>query len=313
MNPKNKFLSQIIGEDAAFEKSALEDWKKDAESNLSELKNIIGHPSEIEMLQNYQDVNQKQAWENIVNRTDISEIKTRAFYFKKIAAILVFVLAGIWGISYLTSTNNKVEFSEYTGVTSPVVKYIDGSAINLDETSRLQENGYRSFTLLGRAYFDVAKDTKNPFTVVLHHGILEVLGTEFNINTTKERTEIWVSEGRVKVNFNKNEYILTANDVIILDDQKTVRSTNTIADRDAWRNKILKFENNSLKEVMQSIATYYNVALLWPSSLKDDQCKINTTFQNESLVNVLKELEMITGLRYEMTKNKTLIVKSYKC
>jgi len=311
MNFKNKFLSHFIGDNAAFEKSTLEDWKKDAESNISELKNIMGYPTEMDLLQNYQDVNQKKAWENIQNRTNITDKQPFAFDIKKIAAILVILIAGIWGIAYLSNTHSK--FNEYAGATSPIIKYSDGSVINMDQSAALTEKGYRSFALQGRAYFDVAKDAKNAFVVQLQHGTLEVLGTEFNINTTTQKTEIWVSEGRVKVNFKNQEYILTANELLVIDEQKIMKSINAVAAPDSWRNKTLKFENNSLKEVMQSVATYYDVTLLWPPSLKDDQCKINTTFQNESMANVLKELEIISGLKYDLTKKNILIVKSYKC
>ncbi len=311
MNYKNKFLSYFIGEPSAQEKTALESWKRDAESNLLELKNMMSNQNELDLLQNYQEVDRSKAWDKIQSRTDMPVERSLPLNIRSIAAIFIFLIAGIWGIFYLL--NDKTTTIEYAGINTPLLKYGDGSIIDIDQTSTLQEKGFREFSLKGRAYFDVARDEKKPFIVHLIHGKLEVLGTEFNIQTTNQKTEIWVAEGKVKVTYNNKEYLLQMNDKIVIDDNQVTESKNTIPNPDSWRNKMLKFENNSLKQVMQSISAYYDVTLLWPASLKEDQCKINTTFQNESLNNVLKELEIISGLKFELTKNNTLIVKSYKC
>lgn len=58
----------------------------------------------------------------------------------------------------------------------------------------------REVYLTGEALFEVAKDTLHPFIVHTPYGIVEVVGTRFNVNTyEKNQTTVTLEEGAVKV------------------------------------------------------------------------------------------------------------------
>ena len=63
---------------------------------------------------------------------------------------------------------------------------------------------------------------------------------------------------------------------------------------------------------MKSIGSFYKVDIVFDVKAKEDDCKINTKYSGETLEQVLKELAVIVGLKYENTNGK-IIIKSYKC
>lgn len=81
----------------------------------------------------------------------------------------------------------------------------DGTRVHANAESRLTypvsfTGNKREVYLTGEALFEVAKDTLHPFIVHTPYGIVEVVGTRFNVNTyEKNQTTVTLEEGAVKV------------------------------------------------------------------------------------------------------------------
>ncbi len=310
MNPFQLITKYILGKPNREEYEALESWKNESASNLNMLKETIRINEVSDGLKDYQHIDTKVAWNKVENKIG-GETKVVGFpHWGKVAAVALLVLGSIFVIQPVnndSATNARI----YTS-TGEMIKLEDGSVIDLDQNSTLTETKIRSVKLAGRAYFDIAPDKNRPFTVETNHGMLTVLGTEFNITTDSVFSQIYVTEGKVKHTYNGQEYILTVGDMLTIIGDNVEITNDQNSQVTAWKSKELNFVNENLHNVMKSIGSFYKVDIVFDVKAKEDDCKINTKYSGETLEQVLKELAVIVGLKYENTNGK-IIIKSYKC
>jgi ferric-dicitrate binding protein FerR (iron transport regulator) len=311
MSIKKSILQFITGRKGQLEQKALEKWKQDSSDNLHALKTLIEMNQISDELRNYRDVNNEAAWQNIEgNINKNTKIRTIGIY-RVAAAVGLLVLASLFIINY--SQGDHVQYHiVYNGSTVQSVSLHDQSLVTLDTKSTLEEKSFRSVSLSGRAFFKITPDKTKPFTIQLIHGEIQVLGTQFSINTDQKGTEIYVSEGKVKYSYSGQDFILVAGDIIKVLNNQISRSKVSTLKPDVWTFRTLKIENQSLQYVLDALAVYYNINLDVQTNFKEDRCRINTTITKETINHVLKELEILVGLKYEIVNN-TIIIKSYKC
>ena len=83
----------------------------------------------------------------------------------------------------------------------------DGSQVLLNAGTQISlssdfvKSNSRKVTLIGEAFFEVAKDPTHPFYVITDQFTTKVLGTKFNISSYKNQTETFVNlvEGKIEV------------------------------------------------------------------------------------------------------------------
>jgi ferric-dicitrate binding protein FerR (iron transport regulator) len=307
-----KIISRfVLGNPNKEEKQALESWKSESKENLEGLKESMKIHEVSDSLLEYQLVDTQKAWTKVEQRL---KIKTSIFnlpILMKVAAIFILLIASLY--LFLPSDNQSTFIQTvHQTDTHKQINLIDGSVIELDAQSELTELGTRKVSIIGRAYFDISPDKNHPFKVVTNHGELEVLGTEFNIISSPTKSQIFVTEGRVAHLYLGKEYILNVGDMLELKENNIQLISNPVSQISAWKSKSLKFENERLKNVLESIANYFKIEIEFKNVINNDKCKINTTFNEETLEQVLKELELIAGIKYEFINNK-IIIKSFKC
>jgi len=152
----------------------------------------------------------------------------------------------------------------------------DGTKIWLNSASTLQfpvhfNANDRRVVLTGEAYFEVAASIapqtghKRPFTVWVDNMEVQAIGTAFNISAYKEdnRSQTTVVEGLVKVNRNNTSNLLLPGKKLIAAD-----STVSIEDADvkqeiAWKNGEFVFRNTSLRMVMNELARWYDMDVVY--------------------------------------------------
>jgi transmembrane sensor len=314
MNINKSILKYITGKEASEEKEALDSWKAESEDNLAAIKNIMEMQQQVSSLSDYKEVDHQKAWANIEQKMQAPSASISIPYkVYKIAAAIIFIIIAAFVISNNLDglfPGEKTIVFKGSGIQNFQLK--DGSNIILAEGSLLTQTVLRNVDLEGSAYFDISKDPSNPFVVTTHHGKVTVLGTEFNIHTTGSKTQIYVSEGKVQVSYLDKLYILEAGQMISMSGNNILMSNPPAIKPSDWKNKILTFENKSLKYVLETVAIYYNRELDWQYTEKSDPCKLNTVFKDESIDEVMKELSIISGVNYELT-DKKIIIKSFKC
>ena len=182
----------------------------------------------------------------------------------------------------------------YNTITTPKgrlfeVTLPDGSHVWLNAASQLRfptafTGNHREVEVRGEAYFDIVPDKDKPFFArVADIGMIEVLGTGFNINTHKTTTAITLINGSVRVkNTADTQAPMQRNGVVLTPGQQALMAggANT-ADTDilvrsadtekvlAWKNGLFQFDNASLTEVMDELKLWYNIEVVYEKNIPD--------------------------------------------
>lgn len=175
--------------------------------------------------------------------------------------------------------NDFVFYRTYTSHKGKIrsVTLEDGSRVTLNANSSLKvlrdlfSHEDREVWIKGEAFFEVTrKSDQRKFIVHTDNLVVEVLGTKFNVNSRRNKTEVMLAEGKVK---------LVAKDIqpLIMQpgEQVSLSSSHDQFEKqlfepekyEAWQNNMLVFENTPLSEVTQIIQDYYGVKMIVSDSL----------------------------------------------
>lgn len=122
----------------------------------------------------------------------------------------------------------------------------------------------REVTLVGEAYFRVAKDKARPFIIHTRSMTTEVLGTEFNLRAYPDaETHVTLVEGSVKIQMPdiRHEIILRPGEnVAYADSTFEVTRVNTRYCA-MWKDGGLYFDNVPLKDILHDLGRHYNLTI----------------------------------------------------
>jgi len=179
----------------------------------------------------------------------------------------------------------------------------------------------RKVEVTGEVYFEVAHNARLPFRVLIpptgktKGGLVEVLGTHFNINAYDDEESIMTTllEGSVKVSAPGPQ-----SPVILSPGQQSVISSKSnefpriqvqtadVQQAIAWKNGVFSFTNASLPTVMRQLARWYDVEVEYQGPIPDGQFdgKIGNTL---TLDQVLKGLAK-TRINYKIENKNRIII-----
>ncbi len=134
----------------------------------------------------------------------------RVSAFRAMAAGLAAVvvaggLLGVWQLAPKQGYGSLPTQTYRTGVgQQATVTLSDGSVVTLNTDTRLRTRSVKGRRLVhldqGQAYFRVAKDPLHPFVVSAAGRTVTAVGTAFDVRVEKDRFEVTVVEGKVRVN-----------------------------------------------------------------------------------------------------------------
>ncbi|MCC5935886.1 MAG: DUF4974 domain-containing protein [Lunatimonas sp.] len=173
----------------------------------------------------------------------------------------------------------------------------------------------REVRLVGEAFFDVAKDSLRPFTVLTGSVHTTALGTSFNIHAYSDSRQIQVTlaTGKVRVQdqVSASELHLLPGEALAKGDSHVPMRKYSV-DADAivsWKDGVLQFEQMPLSDVVRLLERWYGVTIHGPSVWPEYKCS-GTFRKNEYLTNVLKVLGHSIGFRYTIDeKHITIHIK----
>lgn len=199
------------------------------------------------------------------------------------------------------------------------VELSDGTLVYLNSGSTLKYpvkflNGKsREVFLDGEAYFVVSKDKNHPFIVNANEISTQVYGTEFNISSYKNDTnlDIVLVEGSIGVYNNlKNEkqLLLVPNEKASFNkkDLKFAKETVDAKNFIAWKDGVLLFENATFESIVKKLERNYNV------SIQNNFTSLNTvkfsgTFDTETIDEIVKAFQAYKSFNYTITDNQIII------
>jgi transmembrane sensor len=168
----------------------------------------------------------------------------------------------------------------------------------------------RSVELTGEAYFEVAKNARQPFVVRSGETAIRVLGTHFNIMAYHDETflKTTLTEGSVAMSKNGNEVLLKPGEGGIAPiGTNKIQVAATDASQDlAWKNGQFYFNRTDLTAIMKQLARWYDLEIRYAGKVPDKRFvgKISRYTNLSDVLDVLR----LSGLKFSMT-GKTLIVE----
>ena len=156
----------------------------------------------------------------------------------------------------------------------------DGTRVWLNSASSLRypavfSGGDREVTLSGEGYFEVAKDDDHPFRVNAGGQLIDVLGTEFNVNCYPDeadtRTTLLRGSVRVSLPGRSDSRVIEPGQQAILAnaDPNTANNHLRIAEPAdlapvvAWKNGYFQLDDADIHTIMRQVARWYDVDIVY--------------------------------------------------
>ncbi len=216
------------------------------------------------------------------------------------AAVLLFIADNWW----LNQNRNG-----YETITADIaVKEItldDGSHVYLRNGASLKyrrqfNKNKRDVVLTGEAFFEIAKNPAKPFEITASATAVTILGTSFSVNTNNSKVEVVVKTGLVRFSVLHDTAAgasLEAGDRAVFENNRIIKQKNADDNFNSWQSGKMVFRSTPIQEVMNTLSNHYKVMFVIK---KGEENKIaaslvTTTFTNQPLDAVVKELELITA------------------
>lgn len=193
------------------------------------------------------------------------------------------------------------------------VRLPDQSVVTLNASSTLKYptsflgSSDRTVFLSGEGYFEVAKNSKQPFIVMLEDQRVEVLGTKFNINSYNPKLLITtLEEGSINV-------FTVKDNLVIRPGQQTINNGASLEVKNVdleevlgWKDGNFVFVGTSIQSIMTQLANWYNVEVIYEGSIPSSPIYANIS-RYRTLNNVLQILENASGIKFEIKERRVYV------
>lgn len=258
------------------------------------------------------------AWNRISARMEMADDKAgaalnrprlRFMRFAMAAAAAVMLIFGTWAVMRLiTGAPEMIGITATTIVVHDTLP--DGSRITLNAASKLVypeqfEGRTREVRLTGEAFFEVTRDSLQPFVVEAGSARVKVLGTSFSVKAVPgETVEVHVATGRVML-FRIDARTADTTSVILEAGQRGVLRVNALRpevveqippDDLFWANRSLDFSGTPLQEVIGMLEKYYGIRVT-VSNPDILLCRLSATFADEPPARIMTVIAESFGLQ----------------
>ncbi|MDP3469130.1 MAG: FecR family protein [Daejeonella sp.] len=191
----------------------------------------------------------------------------------------------------------------------------DGSKVWLNSASTLRfpalfSGNTREVELNGEAYFDVAKNPNKPFKVITKDQIVEVLGTQFNINSysDEESFKTTLIEGSVKIIYKDRVVLLSPGQQF----QPNMKSSKLIeADTEevtAWKNGYFLFKDEDIQSIMRKVSRWYDVEVSYAGDIPDVGFGGNIS-RSKDINEVLNVLQLTNAVHFKVEGRRITVMR----
>lgn len=235
----------------------------------------------------------------------VISLKTNTWLISIAASVVLFF--GLFSI--LGNENITVETNYGKQKT---IALLDGSEVIMNSKSTLTydeddwENN-RKLHLNGEAYFKVKKGST--FTVVTDNGEVQVLGTQFNVNTINDLFEVVCFEGKVSVLTKEESHILLPTNSVRRINGNAIEKWDVSDSNPSWINGESSFKSVPLKYVVSALESNYNIEI--HDDTIDNNLLYTGSFTHKNLNTALKTVFKSLQIQY-FEKEKGHIYLSIK-
>lgn len=198
---------------------------------------------------------------------------------------------------------------------------MDGSQVWLNYKSRLdfdfdEKASTRLAHVEGEVFLHVKKFKNNnqnvPFIVRTDLQTIEVLGTQFNINTSiPEEENVELLEGSIRLTHNKSskKVLLKPGQKAFLNNQQSqilVLKSTSDEKAKAWRRGLFYFENESMGMVGKELSNWYEKPVIIDPELKD-LAITGMIDRYDDIHKVLELMELTNNIKFKHMNDKIYI------
>jgi len=246
---------------------------------------------------------------------------------QRIAAVLLLpllVYSGYQTMQNLSLKKQKKDFVVMQTVSSRqgmVAEFSlpDGTRVWLNSGSELEfpllfPSDKREVKLKGEAFFEVAKNSRQPFRVNTRDLNINVSGTSFNVISYEGevQSEVILIEGKVtlssdgdKINKELGE-LEPGHRAVYTAESQTINISKVDPEKYiAWLDGNLVFQDDSMTDVVKRLGRWFNVDIVIEDA-EINEYIYKATFRNENLKQVLDLLKLSAPIDYRIVESKAM-------
>ena len=161
----------------------------------------------------------------------------------------------------------------------------------------------RSLELQGQAFFEVVKGSK--FRVATVAGVVEVLGTSFDVYSRDDNFRVSCRTGRVRVSAGKQTVEIAPGFTAVLENKRLLVGKFDLSEAD-WRNGEFIFRDTPLNEVFLELGRQFNIRI----KAQSHEGRIYTgRFSNKNLQEALQLICLPMGLKYRIENDSSVVIE----
>jgi len=266
-------------------------------------------------------------WDEIDNQT---QEKTKIFPLNPLSwTMLAAASITIFAVSYIYNRNIENPRMIYKTSNGELRKVLlsDGSVVTLNANSELsfvkewEGDEDREVWIKGEGFFNVAqkKTTDSKVKFIVHTPDIDVMvtGTEFNVDTRQNKTQVVLSEGSIDLSLVKNDQKsgmirMKPGDLVDYSSSDQILSLSKLQDPSSaysWKDNRWEFKATPLPEVCRLIEDTYGI----PVNLVGDSLNnqfVTGSIPSDNLDDILTSLESILKLNISKADGKIIIKKT---
>lgn len=312
-----KYLSSPL---SPAERQELEEWRMCSPENQA----LFSEVSQLRLISEFRRSNTVSETALALSRVQ-EKLRRRSpqyrFFnvFKYTAAIAFIVLLSVFGWKQWTAGRyTTIVVAEHESVKK--VHLADGSTVWLNASSELRipksfSSSRRTLSLKGKAFFDIEKNPRSPFLVTSAYINVKVTGTSFDLFVDDEgrRVETILASGKVVLQDNRKEdvYEMSPGEKVVFNAENNSYSVSTVDVNTltSWHLDQIKFENATLREIVNKLSLIYDVNINLESKKLADRRYRYVINREESLKEVLDILSYLAPIHYRIEGNEVFITE----
>lgn len=318
--PDDLLVKVMLGEASEQEKTDINTWLAESSENRKYFEHFQAIWQTSRALAVHSDISEAEAWQRFKRRTSyparvIPLHGQRSGFRWWSAAAAVFILAGVVWL-YYTSADQPVpeQISLKTAGETRTDTLPDGSVVTLNKHSSVAyqkdftASDKREISLNGEAFFQVKPDRSKPFTIHVNEVTVTVLGTSFNVKSTKQKTEVVVETGLVQVQNATHMAKAKPREVVTVYKAQSTLVKERVKDDfyKYYRTHKLVCSDTPLYELVETLNDIYEVNIIIENP-QITRRKINTVFDELPLNQVLSIISETLNVSVEKHDDRIIL------
>jgi hypothetical protein len=192
----------------------------------------------------------------------------------------------------------------------------DGTQVWLNAATQLEfpfsfAGNTREITIRGEAYVQVAKNAAKPFIVHLPGSTVQVLGTEFNVNTYDSgMVKVALVEGSVNMQSASGSLELTPGKEGVFSNGKNIQQRTFDARYVlSWRKGLYYFDEATLNEISKVVPRWFGIRTVIDNPSLNIKKFVGVLDRNQPISVFQDDLKVISGIDSWIDKDSTLHFK----